>query len=123
MAQNASTCFIRQLADCCADNVPKFDFLATGAAAQYRDTSAGAIAASGLTELAWYTGGALGAQYRQLAESIVDSLTTSAYLAPDTTDAVLLHAFGGWPSSGVDVPLIYGDYYFLEAIYRLKVSQ
>lgn len=88
---------------------------------QYRDTSAAAIASAGLLELASFTTDpALRTQYLNAASAMLSSLSAAPYRGnPSQTAAVLLHGMGDYPVNEVDVPLIYGDYYYLEAAMRL----
>jgi unsaturated chondroitin disaccharide hydrolase len=115
-------CYLRYLASCCsADSVPLFDFIIPSNIT-YRDTSAAAISASALLQLADIVGGAEGAQYRAVAEAAVTSLLNSSlpYRAnPATSDATLLHGFTAWTAQNADTQLIYGDYYLLEALIYL----
>ncbi|HVX28719.1 MAG TPA: hypothetical protein VHB70_20385, partial [Parafilimonas sp.] len=56
------------------------------------------------------------------ADKIVQSLTRS-YRSPIGANKgfILLHSTGSKPvNSEVDVPLIYADYYYLEALLRMK---
>ena len=104
-----------------ADAVPYWDFQAPGIPREPRDSSAGAIAASGLLELATLVPkSAARAKYRQGAERILDSLCSGEYLTQGTNmHSILRHATGSKPAnSEVDVALIYGDYYFVEALLR-----
>lgn len=118
MAEQAASCFLNQLKSCCSDNVPLFDFAYPG---RQRDTSAGAIVASGLVELAWQTGNP---SYRAAAKDILDGLTSPAYLGvPDQTDTMLLHSVGAWPDGEWDLPESYADYYLLEAVIKYRRSQ
>lgn len=58
-----------------------------------------------------------------MAESILESLSSDGYLAmPGTNGFMLLkHSVGSLPHNGeVDAPLIYADYYFLEALLRYQ---
>ncbi|GLZ51071.1 glucuronyl hydrolase [Actinomycetospora sp. NBRC 106378] len=91
--------------------VPSWDFSRPN---EERDTSAAAVAASGLLDLAAQTGDA---RYRQVALETLDELATRD-VAPDGP-ALLAHAVGGKPQdSEVDVGIVYADYYFLEAVGR-----
>ncbi len=106
-----------------ADLVPYWDFQAPNIPDEPRDSSAAAIAASGLLELAGFVQDRTKAEsYRATAISILKSLSAKPYLTAGTnTPAVLAHATGAKPNkSEVDVSLIYGDYYFMEALLRLK---
>ena len=102
------------------DGVPLWDFDAPDA---LKDSSAAAAAASALLELSNYVPEAeRKARYWNEALRMLDSLSSPAYLS--TTDAspgLLLHGVGNRPANQeVDVSLIYGDYYFLEAIRRFQ---
>jgi unsaturated chondroitin disaccharide hydrolase len=102
-----------------ADGVPFWDFTAPST---YRDTSAAAIAASGLFELARVAPLAADkTRYRAYAELILNSLLSPAYLAEGSTSrGVLLHGAAHVPRKNPlpDNSLIYGDYYLLEAMNR-----
>jgi hypothetical protein len=102
------------------DMVPYWDFNAPGIPNEERDASAAAILASALLELDNY---APQKGFRSAAEKILESLSSPAYRAPAGADHpfLLLHSVGSKPAdSEVDVPLIYADYYYLEALMRLK---
>jgi PEP-CTERM motif len=60
---------------------------------------------------------ALKAQYLQDAENILGSLSSS-YLGPASGESVLFDGFPG--KGGTNTALIYGDYYFTEALLRLQ---
>ena len=101
------------------DYVPYWDFDAPNIPNEERDASAGAILASGLYELALYSD----PKYADAADQIVASLSTPAYTAPIGANGnfILMHSVGSRPAnSEVDVPLVYADYYYLEALYRHK---
>jgi unsaturated chondroitin disaccharide hydrolase len=109
-----------------ADGVPPWDFDAPDAAAEGvsgKDSSAAAIAASGLAELARYAATAeQRVHYRRAAAKLVRALSSEAYLASAAeTPAILRHGTGDRPHGDeIDVSLIYGDYYFVEALVRLR---
>ena len=91
-----------------------------------RDASAAAIAASALLELATFSDRETAARYRDFAEQTLRSLSSSAYLAApgDNGGFLLKHATGHKPAkSEIDVPLNYADYYFLEALLRMKAAR
>ena len=84
-----------------------------------RDASAAAIAASAFLELSGYVSES--DKYLQAAEHILQSLSSPAYLATPGTNCnfILMHCVGSIPhGSEIDVPLIYADYYYLEALMR-----
>ena len=64
-----------------------------------------------------------GKRYMNAAGHILKSLSSSEYLAaPGTNENFLLkHSVGSIPhNEEIDVPLVYADYYFLEALFRYK---
>jgi len=102
------------------DIVPYWDYNAPNIPNEERDASAAAILASGLYELSTYSKN--GKPYKEKANKIVESLTNSYRSAVgESKGFILLHSTGSKPAkSEVDVPLIYGDYYYLEALLRSK---
>lgn len=104
------------------DLIPYWDYDAPGVPNEPRDASAAAIMASALLELSTFTEGQTN-DYFLYAEKILKSLSSDNYLAvPGKNNNFLLkHCTGHKPAdSEVDSPLIYGDYYFLEALLRYK---
>jgi unsaturated chondroitin disaccharide hydrolase len=100
--------------------VPYWDFNAPGIPNEPRDVSAAAVMASALYELSTYSSN--GKKYRVTADKIIQNLT-SYYRSPigESKGFILLHSTGSKPAnSEVDVPLIYADYYYLEALLRMK---
>lgn len=102
-----------------ADLVPYWDFDVPAGKGEPRDVSAACIAASALYELA----GFLPAErefYEQKADEMLHSLS-SGYRSPGGGNLgfILMHSTGNKPSgSEVDVPIIYAEYYYLEALRR-----
>ena len=104
------------------DHVPYWDFDAPDKENAPRDASAAAIAASGLLELSNYaTEAGKQDRYRNTAANILRALSSPRYLTRGTDNpAVLLHSVGNLPGdSEVDIPIIYADYYFIEALLRM----
>ena len=102
------------------DGVPYWDF---GAPGEERDSSAASVMASGLLELSTFVDGEKGAKYRAFAVKQLLSLCSDAYFAKpgENGDWLLKHGVGHKPAGGeIDVPLDYGDYYFLEALLRFR---
>ena len=99
------------------DMIPYWDFDAPNIPDEPRDASAGAIAASALYELALYSD----PKYADAADRMLASLSSDSYTAPvgENGNFILMHSVGSKPAnSEVDVPIVYADYYYLEAIYR-----
>ena len=107
------------------DLVPYWDFDAIPGDESPRDASAAAVIASALIEL--HTLAPKGADiYLDYAERILHSLASPAYMARKGTNGgfVLMHSTGSLPhGSEIDTPLNYADYYFLEALTRLRRVQ
>ncbi|MGF9700120.1 glycoside hydrolase family 88 protein [Paenibacillus sp. MABNR03] len=102
------------------DSVPYWDFRLPSLEGQSRDSSAAAIAASGLLELASFVPEGEKRLYADAAERILRSLTENyAVWDQPEHESILLHATGSG-TSFIDVSLIYGDYYYLEAIAKLN---
>lgn len=111
MAQNVSDYFIGHLP---SDFVPYWDFFAPHN--ESRDTSAASIAASGLLELSTYLTGSLAEKYWNQGINILKSLAYYYIADPKYTPAVLLEGTIG--DNVGNVSLIYGDYYFTEALLK-----
>ncbi|WP_248928687.1 glycoside hydrolase family 88 protein [Paenibacillus hamazuiensis] len=105
------------------DYVAHWDFRANGGdlAGEPRDTSAASCAASGLLEIAAALPEAEGRMYRAAAEKMLLSLTQhyGTWDRPEH-EAILLEGTGNKPAGqNINVSLIYGDYYYVEAIAKL----
>lgn len=105
------------------DKIPYWDFDDPKIPDVPRDASAAAIIASALIELSQMDNGQFGKDCLTLAEQQLRSLTSPDYLAEKGTNRffVLMHSTGHLPgNSEVDVPLSYADYYYVEALLRMK---
>lgn len=105
------------------DKIPYWDFNDPQIPAVPRDASAGALFASALLELGQYTKGPEKQEFVSAAETMLRSLSSDNYRAKSGTNGgyLLMHSTGALPmKSEIDVPLIYADYYFLEALKRYK---
>lgn len=107
------------------DGIPHWDYDAPGIPYVPRDASAAAIMASALLELCTFAPPDAADAYRALAERQLRSLSSPEYRAPlgENGNFLLMHGvghFGEW--SEVDVPLVYADYYFLEALLRFRAQ-
>jgi rhamnogalacturonyl hydrolase YesR len=108
------------------DKIPYWDHDVDANDGTPRDGSAAAITASALLELKQFVSPQSHDLYLSWAKSIMASLSSAEYLgdAEITQGFLLKHCVGSFPhNSEIDVPLNYADYYFLEALYRLKQLQ
>src|SRR5439155_19736750 len=87
-----------------------------------RDASAAAVTASALLELSTFvTDKPKADAYRRKAAQMVMNLSTDKYQSRNINNAFLLHSTGHKPNGGeVDASIIYADYYYMEALLRLK---
>lgn len=107
------------------DKIPYWDFNAPKIPNEPRDASSAAIIASALIELSGYVGKQDAVTYKNLAEKILRSLASPAYLARFGTNGgfLLMHNVGNMPKKyEIDSALCYADYYFLEALLRYKAK-
>jgi rhamnogalacturonyl hydrolase YesR len=102
------------------DKIPYWDFNAPNIPNEERDASAAAIIASALLELSKYAD-ANKDIYFSIAEKKLVSLSSKAYTAKTGTNNyfILKHSVGNKPAnSEINTPIVYADYYYLEALIR-----
>jgi unsaturated chondroitin disaccharide hydrolase len=117
-AKRTAHFFLSQLPE---DLVPHWDFRTGNRENEPRDSSAAAITASGLLEIAKHVQPAEAEYFTAQAVGILTSLTEK-YATWDRPEhqAILLHGTGHKPANAnIDVSLIYGDYYYVEAVAKL----
>lgn len=103
-----------------ADLIPYWDYNAPGIPDEPRDASAAACTASALYELSTYLPGR---GYKELADKVLESLSSPAYRAEigSNSNFLLMHSVGSIPHGHeIDVPINYADYYYLEALLRKR---
>jgi unsaturated chondroitin disaccharide hydrolase len=116
----------RQLADYClrrlpSDFVPYWDYDSPLIPNDVRDSSAAAIFASALLNLASLERDALQSErWHSAALSILESLWNHYSSRGTNEPSILLHGTRAKPHNSMDHGLIYGDYYFVEALTRLS---
>ena len=110
------------IVNCPLDYVPYWDFNDSAISNTVKDSSAAAITASGLLDLANVVPDKIKAEkYEQMACSIFGSLTKN-YLSirSDSQVGILLHGCFHKPKNvAIDNSLIFGDYYYMEALTKL----
>ncbi|MGK4568802.1 glycoside hydrolase family 88 protein [Flavobacterium sp. 3HN19-14] len=104
-----------------ADLIPYWDFNAPNIPNEPKDASAAAIVASALLELSTFTENpTLKKEYETKAVLMLKELSRN-YLSKEANSALLLHSTGHKPAgSEIDCSIVYADYYYLEALLRLK---
>jgi unsaturated chondroitin disaccharide hydrolase len=107
------------------DRIPFWDFRLPPNTPAYRDSSAGACAASGLLLLAKLVPSVESRLYCREAERILESLYFNYGAWDDPAEeGLILHGTSNYPEDrNIDVPLIYGDYFFVEGLAHLKGFQ
>ena len=109
-----------------ADNIPYWDYCAPDIPDAPRDVSAAAVTASAMMELCGYCPRSEGKRYREYSCSILRSLCSKEYLSKPGRNGGFLfgHSTGNLPGGvEIDVPLVYADYYFLEAVKRYREGE
>jgi unsaturated chondroitin disaccharide hydrolase len=104
------------------DKVPYWDFDVPNKATAPRDTSAAAVAASALLELSTFETDAA-AKQRDVdnARAILTSLSSPTYAPRKATFAAMLqHGTQHQPKGWADTGIMFGDYYFVEALGRYE---
>ncbi|PNW26469.1 glycoside hydrolase family protein [Formosa algae] len=104
------------------DYVPTWDFMLSDKENEPKDASAAAVIASALYELSTFTENTKNKNtYLKVANGIMKSLSSKNYFNVKGTEKgfLLNHSTGSKPwKSEIDVPLVYADYYYLEALTR-----
>jgi len=104
------------------DFIPTWDFSLKDDPSEPKDASAAAVMASAFYELSTFTKNTKNKEdYLRVADNMVASLSTENYFNTQGAESgfLLKHSTGAKPgNSEIDVPLVYADYYYLEAISR-----
>jgi unsaturated chondroitin disaccharide hydrolase len=106
-----------------SDKIPYWDYDAPGIPNTYRDASAAAVMASALIELSSFSSDALASSYMGTAKTILSTLSSPEYTARigENGGFILKHSVAHLPkNTEVDSPLPYADYYYTEAMMRLR---
>lgn len=112
--------FIFSQPDMPEDLVPYWDMKDPAIPNAPRDASAAAVNASALYELALYVPKEEAKGYRKTADKILNSLYKNYRSKVNANKGfLLLHSVGNYPANDeIDVPIVYADYYYLEALSR-----
>lgn len=128
VAERNAAYWIEHLPD---DGIPYWDFHADARQpppwGAQKESSAAAIAASGLLDLARQTASpSARTRYEQTALRMLDELVTPRYLASDTPDweGILKHGvYHTRKNLGVDESVMWGEYFFVEALTKVVADQ
>ncbi|MEC0090023.1 glycoside hydrolase family 88 protein [Paenibacillus macquariensis] len=118
-AKRAAHFFLANVPD---DGLPPWDFRAPWEEGMAMDSSASACAASGMLELSLLVPKGESELYRRAAEKLIFKLNEK-YMAWDDSseEAILKMGTANRPkNTHVNVPMIYGDYFFAEAVCKLR---
>ena len=109
------------IANVCDDYLPKCDFRAPDEPVIY-DSTAGAIAACGLIEIAKNVPEHEQKLYMNGAINILKALEKNFCNWEENEDSILGMGTEAYNSNetGRHIPIIYGDFYFVEALYKLR---
>lgn len=106
------------------DGIPYWDFNDPKIPLAERDASAAAIMSSALFELCNYVSDKKKHNiYLEVALKQIKALSSPVYLSEpgENCGFILKHSVGNHPgNSEIDVPLTYADYYYVEALLRMK---
>lgn len=102
--------------------VPYWDFDAPNIPNEPRDASAAAVVASALLELSQLEDNKEKAdEYYKAAINMLVELSSDVYQSRETKPSFLLHSTGHYPNqSEVDAAINYADYYYIEALIKLR---
>lgn len=104
--------------------VPVIDFLAPEEPVYY-DSTAGVCAASGMLEIAKYVSEEENVKYTEGALRILQAIDEKCCNYAEDEDALVMMGSERYPSredyhKGVHIPIIYADFFFAEALFKLK---
>lgn len=117
-AQKVTDVYLERLPE---DKIPYWDFNDPTIPATTRDASAACVVASALLELSGYVEGEKADYYKDEALAMLASLSSDKYQSGNKNNSFLLHSTGHRPAgSEIDYSIIYADYYYIEALSRLK---
>ena len=130
-ARKVTDIYLQRLRETSDDRVPYWDMDAVAAGgAVVKDASAACVVASALLELCQYAtdgdsfiagGKPVNRIYYEAALAMLRDLSTERYQSRDRNTAFLLHSTGHHPAgSEIDASIIYADYYYIEALLRLR---
>lgn len=122
-AQKVTDIYLKRLKETSNDWIPIWDMDDPRGQEAPKDASTACVVASALLELCQYVTPEKCKEYRTAAERMLRDLNSDVYQSRDKNAAFLMHSTGHHPAgSEIDACIIYADYYYIEALLRLKES-
>jgi unsaturated chondroitin disaccharide hydrolase len=117
LAERLARCYLHKLG---AAQVPPWDFDASGADAQIKDTAAAAIVAGALIELGRiHPEAQAGTEWAARGHAMLEALCRDEFARESVHRGLLKHSCYSKPHGiGVDSATMFGDYFFIEALCR-----
>ena len=128
-AQKVTDIYLKRLKETSDDWVPIWDMDDPQAVSEkgkvdsekFKDASAACVVASALLELCQYVDGEKGREYHDAAVKMLCDLSSEKYQSRKKNVAFLMHSTGHRPAgTEIDASIIYADYYYIEALLRMK---
>ena len=120
-AQKVTDLYLKRLQETSDDWVPLWDMDDPRGKEAPKDASAACVVASALLELQQYVDEEKGKYYREMAKNMLRDLSSDKYQSRDKNVAFLMHSTGHHPAgSEIDASIIYADYYYVEALLRVR---
>ncbi len=121
-AEKVTDIYLSRLPD---DYIPYWDFDAPNIPNEPKDASAAAIVASALIELSQLEDKSHKSnEYLNAAIKMLKELSSERYQSRETNNAFLMHSTGHLPKGyEIDASIVYADYYYKEALTRLRRMQ
>jgi len=120
-AQKVTDIYLKRLYETSDDMIPLWDMDAPRRPDTPKDASAACVVASALLELSRYVENEKSNTYYEAAKAMLTDLSSPKYQSREQNVAFLMHSTGHHPAgSEIDASIIYADYYYLEALLRLK---
>ncbi len=117
-ARKVTDIYLKRLPE---DMVPYWDFDDPRIPEAPRDASAACVVASALLELSGYVDAETSARYLEASKRMLKSLASDRYKSNAANSSFLNHSTGHHPAgSEIDASIVYADYYYVEALTRLK---
>lgn len=117
-ARKVTDVYLKRLPE---DMVPYWDFDDPRIPEAPRDASAACVVASALLELSGYVDAETSARYLEASKRMLESLASDRYKSNAANSSFLNHSTGHHPAgSEIDASIVYADYYYIEALTRLK---